>query len=124
MVGMPRAAGLGAGGGGGGGLARPAQRLATAASTAFQRHPLLIKTVASGVGFAFGDLLFQLGSAAAARARAKPAPPSPPLGAQLRGLDWRRAGLMGAAGLAVAGPVGYAFILWMEGNIMTSAPHG
>ena len=24
---------------------------------------------------------------------------------------------------AVAGPVGYGFIMWMEGNIMTAAPH-
>ena len=91
----------------GGRLARPVQRLADAAGRTFQRHPFLIKTVSSGFGFAFGDALFQLGTT---RRQGKP-------------LDWRRTAAMGGAGLAVAGPVGYYFLMWMEGNIMTSAPY-
>ena len=92
----------------GGRLARPVARLWGAASSTFQKHPLLIKTVSSGFGFAFGDVLFQLGTT---RRRGQ-------------AMDWRRAAAMGGAGLAVAGPLGYAFILWMEGNLMTAAPHG
>jgi hypothetical protein len=88
-------------------LARPVQRLWGTATRTFAQHPFLIKTVSSGFGFAFGDVLFQMGTT-----RRKGAP-----------LDLRRAAAMGAAGLAVGGPLGYYFIMWMEGNIMTSAPH-
>ncbi|KAI3433321.1 hypothetical protein D9Q98_003139 [Chlorella vulgaris] len=85
-------------------LARPVQRLWGSASKTISRHPFLLKTVTSGIGFGFGDVLFQLGT-------------------RRRPLDWRRTAAMGAAGLAVGGPVGYYFIMWMERNIMTSAPH-
>jgi hypothetical protein len=80
------------------------QRLWGSASKTISRHPFLLKTVTSGIGFGFGDVLFQLGT-------------------RRRPLDWRRTAAMGAAGLAVGGPVGYYFIMWMERNIMTSAPH-
>ncbi|EFN59223.1 hypothetical protein CHLNCDRAFT_138189 [Chlorella variabilis] len=88
-------------------LVRPVQRLWGTASKAFAQHPFLIKTVSAGFGFAFGDVLFQLGTT-----RRKGLP-----------LDWRRSAAMGGAGLAAAGPLGYYFIMWMEGNIMTAAPH-
>jgi hypothetical protein len=84
---------------------QPLQRTWNLAATTFQRHPFLIKTLSSGVGFAVGDGLTQLGL----RRGTEP-------------YDWERTGKMGAAGLAVAGPVGYLFILWMEGNIMIAAP--
>ena len=115
-----------------GGLVRPAQRALDAAGAAFQRHPFLIKTVTSGIGFAFGDVLFQLGTTArprrrpAAAAAGQPAAPRPApsvVAEALRAVDWRRAGAMGAAGLAVGGPLGYALIVWMERNLFTAAPH-
>ena len=91
----------------GGRLARPVRAAWGAASKSFQRHPLLLKTLSSACGFGFGDVLFQLGTT---RRKGQP-------------LDWRRSAAMGAAGLVAAGPLGYAFIVWMEGNIMTAAPH-
>jgi hypothetical protein len=83
------------------------RHLYRSATKAIAAHPFLIKTVSSGFGFAFGDVLFQLGTT-----RRKGLP-----------MDWRRSAAMGGAGLAVAGPVGYCFIMWMEGNIMTATPH-
>lgn len=71
----------------------------------FQRHPFLVKTLSSGVGFAVGDSLTQL----ATRRKDEP-------------YDWPRTTAMGAAGLLAAGPLGYLLIVWMEGNIMPSAP--
>jgi len=67
----------------------------------FQKHPLLVKTVTSGIGFAVGDSFSQL----AIRRDKEP-------------YDWPRTIAMGAAGLTVAGPIGYLFIIWMEGNIL------
>ncbi len=90
----------------GGRLTNPVQRLWGKATSTVARHPFLIKTVTSGFGFAFGDVLFQLGTRRKGQS-----------------LDWRRSAAMGGAGLAVAGPVGFYFIMWMERNIMTSAPH-
>ena len=71
----------------------------------FQRHPLLVKTVCSGLGFAVGDSLTQL----AIRREGEP-------------YDWPRTAAMGAAGGVVAGPVGYLLIVWMESNILPNAP--
>lgn len=113
-------------------LARPAQRALDAAGAAFQRHPFLIKTVSSAFGFAFGDVLFQLGTTARPRRRRAAAADHPPAAAHpppnalveaLHAVDWRRAGAMGGAGLVLAGPLGYALIMWMEGNLFTAAPH-
>ena len=70
----------------------------------FQKHPFLVKTVTSGIGFAVGDSFTQL----AIRREGEP-------------YDWPRTLAMGAAGLTVAGPIGYLFIIWMEGNIMPTA---
>ena len=86
-------------------LTRPLQRVWNASVGTFQRHPFLVKTLSSGVGFAFGDALTQ----AATRREDDP-------------YDWRRTAAMAGAGLAVAGPVGYGFIIWMEGHVMTAAP--
>ena len=55
--------------------------------------------MSSAAGFAFGDILMQLGS----QGRRRP----------LR-LDSRRSAGMAAAGGLVGGPVGYGFILLME----------
>lgn len=112
-------------------LTRPAQRALDAAGAAFQRHPFLIKTVSSAFGFAFGDVLFQLGTTARPKRRPvaadhPPAAAHPPPNAvaeALQAVDWRRAGAMGGAGLVLAGPLGYALIMWMEGNLFTAAPH-
>eukprot|EP00887_Chlorella_sp_A99_P005519 scaffold1.g5519.t1 len=82
-------------------VVRPVRRAWNAASAAFAEHPFLIKTVTSAGGFAFGDMLMQLGSA----------PRRTPLRQRV---DAARTGKMGAAGLVAAGPVGYAFILLME----------
>ena len=68
-------------------LVRPAQRAWGLAARTFQQHPLLVKTVTSGMGFAFGDVLFQLGAAPRGRPRT---------------VDWARAAKMGGAGLAGA----------------------
>ena len=115
MVGGSRALPLG------GNLPRPVHRLWGSASRAIQRHPLLLKTVSSAVGFAFGDLLFQVGTGAALPWA------QPPAGSaaerRRRPLDWNRAAAMGAAGLFIAGPAGYGFIVWMEANLWKSAPH-
>lgn len=73
----------------------------------WSRNPFLVKTLTSGMGFAFGDVLMQLGTRKHKHHRP---------------LDWQRSAKMGAIGLTVAGPVGFGFILWMEGNIMTAAP--
>lgn len=99
----------------------PAARLWSCAARTIQQHPFLIKTVTSGFGFAFGDLLFQLGTGAALP-WAQPAAADSSSKAR-RPIDWQRAGAMGGAGLAVAGPVGYYFLMWMEANIWTAAPH-
>ncbi|KAL4431255.1 hypothetical protein ABPG75_006511 [Micractinium tetrahymenae] len=98
----------------------PAARLWSTAARTLQQHPFLIKTVASGFGFAFGDVLFQLGTGAALP-WAQPAASSS--SRSKAPIDWRRAAAMGGAGLAVAGPVGYYFLMWMEANIWTAAPH-
>ena len=84
---------------------RPLMRVWNAGVGTFQRHPFLVKSVTSGIGFAFGDVLTQM-----ATRRKEDA------------YDLRRTAAMGAAGLAVAGPLGYGFIVWMEGNVMVHAP--
>lgn len=71
----------------------------------FQRHPFLVKTLTSGVGFAVGDSLTQL----ATRREGEP-------------YDWPRTVAMGGAGVGVAGPLGFLLIVWMESNIMPTAP--
>lgn len=71
----------------------------------FQRHPFLIKTLSSGVGFAVGDSFAQL----ATRKKDEP-------------YDWPRTAAIGATGLCVAGPLGYLLIVWMESNILPSVP--
>lgn len=77
---------------------KPVRRAWNVCSSTFQRHPFLVKTISSAGGFAFGDVLMQLGSQ-----RRRP----------LR-VDASRAAKMGAAGLLAGGPVGYGFILLME----------
>lgn len=72
----------------------------------FQKHPLLIKSVTSGIGFAAGDALTQFAMSRKVSQE----------------YDWPRTIAMGTAGLCLAGPLGYGLIVWMEGNIMTSAP--
>lgn len=84
---------------------RPLAQIWNAGVRTFQRHPLLVKTLSSGVGFAVGDSLTQL----AIRREGEP-------------YDWPRTAAMGAAGLGVAGPLGYLLIVWMEGSIMPSNP--
>ena len=86
-------------------LTRPLQRCWNAGVRTFQRHPFLVKTLSSGVGFAFGDALTQ---AAMRREQER--------------YDWKRTVAMGAAGLCAAGPLGYGLIIWMEGNIMPGSP--
>ena len=71
----------------------------------FQKHPFLVKTLTSGVGFAVGDSLTQL----ATRREGEP-------------YDWPRTAAMGAAGVGVAGPLGFLLIVWMESNIMPATP--
>lgn len=71
----------------------------------FQRHPFLVKTLTSGVGFAVGDSLTQL----ATRREGEP-------------YDWPRTVAMGGAGVGIAGPLGFFLIVWMESNIMPTAP--
>lgn len=97
----------------------PAARLWSTAVRTVQQHPFLLKTVSSGFGFAFGDVLFQLGTGAALPW----AQPAANGSKARRPLDWNRSAAMGGAGLAVAGPVGYYFLMWMESNIWTTAPH-
>lgn len=70
----------------------------------FQRHPFLVKTLTSGVGFAAGDALAQLGTR-------KP-------GAKY---DWQRTAKMAAAGWVAAGPLGYLFLVWMDKAILPQA---
>lgn len=82
----------------------PVQRCWDLGLRTWQRHPLLVKTVSAAVGFAAGDGLMQLGTR-----RGKP-------------YDWARSAKMAAAGGVLAGPLGYVFIVWMEGNVMTAAP--
>ena len=89
-------------------LTRPVQRLWATTTKAFAQHPFLIKTVSSGFGFAFGDVLFQLGTT-----RRKGLP-----------LDWRPLGDHGRRGAggwrgrwATASSCGW------RGHVMTAAPH-
>lgn len=84
---------------------QPLQRGIRFATRTFQRHPFLVKTVTCGIGFAFGDILTQLGTR-------KP------------GLkyDWPRTAKMAVAGWVAAGPLGYLFLLWMEKNILPKTP--
>ncbi|GAB4817567.1 hypothetical protein N2152v2_004613 [Parachlorella kessleri] len=63
-----------------------------------------VKTVTSGIGFAAGDALAQLGS----RKRGTP-------------YDYPRTAKMAVAGWVAAGPLGYFFLMWMERNIMPHA---
>ncbi len=58
----------------------------------------------SGIGFAAGDALAQLGAR-------KP-------GVKY---DYARTAKMAVAGWVVAGPLGYLFLMWMEKNIMPHA---
>lgn len=85
-------------------LTRPLVVCFNTGVSTFQRHPFLVKTVSSGIGFAVGDAFTQL----ATRRKEEP-------------YDWARTAAMGGAGLCVAGPLGYGFIVWMEGNVMASA---
>ncbi|KAL6769365.1 hypothetical protein ACKKBG_A30720 [Auxenochlorella protothecoides x Auxenochlorella symbiontica] len=85
----------------------PLRRALALGSHLYQRHPLLIKCVTSGIGFAFGDVLTHL-----AAARARPMTRYSP----------RRTALMAAAGLCVAGPAGHVFLGWMEQHVMAATP--
>lgn len=84
---------------------RPIQQCWNFGVTTFQRHPFLVKSLSSGIGFAVGDSLTQL----ATRRSDEP-------------YNWPRTAAMGTAGLAVAGPLGFLFIIWMEGHIMPQTP--
>lgn len=86
-------------------LVQPLAKVVHAAVRTFQKHPFLVKTLSSGAGFAVGDSLTQM----ATRRAGEP-------------YDWPRTAAMGAAGLGVAGPLGYLLIVWMEGHIMPHAP--
>jgi hypothetical protein len=37
-------------------------------------------------------------------------------------INWNRSAQMGAVGLTIAGPLGFAFILWMQNHIMPQSP--
>lgn len=71
----------------------------------FQKHPFLVKSISSGIGFAVGDSLTQLATRREGEA-----------------YDWNRTLLMGGAGVAVAGPLGFLLIVWMEGHILPQSP--
>jgi hypothetical protein len=86
-------------------LLRPVQRAWNFGASTFQRHPFLVKTISSGIGFAVGDGITQLG-----------------LRKKGDAFDWPRNGKMGGAGILAAGPLGYLFIVWMEAHIMPGAP--
>lgn len=86
-------------------ITQPIRNVANVGIQVFQRHPFLVKTLSSGVGFAFGDGITQL----LTRRDQDP-------------YDWQRTIKMGASGLAIAGPLGYLFIIWMEGNVMPNSP--
>lgn len=86
---------------------RPVRSLINTSVAVFQKHPFLVKTLSSGVGFAIGDGITQL----LTRDSEKEA------------YDWTRTIKMGSAGLAIAGPLGYLFLIWMEGNLMVHNPH-
>jgi len=86
-------------------LTRPLQQLFSFSIRTFQRHPFLVKTLSSGIGFAVGDSLTQL----ATRRKGEL-------------YDWPRTAAIGATGLCIAGPLGYLLIVWMESNILPTAP--
>lgn len=86
-------------------LLKPFRQIVGFGVRTFQKHPFLVKTLSSGIGFAAGDSLTQL----AIRREGEP-------------YDWPRTVAMGTAGLAVAGPLGYLLIVWMEGNILPATP--
>jgi hypothetical protein len=86
-------------------LAAPLAKVVNAGVRTFQKHPLLIKSLSSGIGFAVGDSFTQLATRRAGEH-----------------YDWPRTAVMGAAGLGVAGPLGYLLIVWMEGHIMPHSP--
>jgi hypothetical protein len=72
---------------------------------AWKKHPFALKTASAALGFAGGDALTQ-------SAMRRPG----------EAYDWPRTAAMGAAGLVAAGPLGYAFLGWMEGAVLPSAP--
>lgn len=37
-------------------------------------------------------------------------------------INWNRSALMGGVGLTIAGPLGFAFIVWMQNHIMPQSP--
>ena len=86
-------------------LTRPLARAWGAAGSAWKKHPFALKTASAALGFAGGDALTQ-------SAMRRPG----------EAYDWPRTAAMGAVGLGAAGPLGYAFLGWMEGAVLPSAP--
>lgn len=80
---------------------RPLQRLFVRVSRFMQRRPLLSKALPTAGGFAFGDLLTQHFN-------------QPPGRTMADNYDPKRTLAMAAVGAVLAGPLGLAFLRWLD----------
>lgn len=87
---------------------RHLQRFVARGTRFIQKRPLIAKSLPTAVGFAFGDFLTQTLNQDKQR---------------VFSYDYGRTVKMGTIGLVMAGPVGLAFLRWMETWVMPATPY-